>query len=119
MIAVDVELCGDGQVGDRSIAILVTFDMKEGCFNGVLLEKMDASVGHVVIIGCSDSRVKVCVCFPFVHSSDEGFVIAVKLNGGKRCPIRDDVFDGDMEERTGREGEEHAGGFGTEGGEFG
>ena len=80
---------------------------------------MDASVGHVVIIGCSDGRVKVCVCFPFIHSGDEGFVIAVKLNGGKRCPMRDDVLDCDVEEGTGGEGEEHAGGFCTEGGEFG
>ena len=37
MIAFDVELCGDGQVGDRGSAILMTFDMKEGCLDGVLL----------------------------------------------------------------------------------
>ena len=62
------------------ISILMSLDMMEASLYGMLLDKVYASVCHVVIVGGSDGWVEIFIGFPFVHSDDEGFVIAVELD---------------------------------------
>ena len=97
---------------------MMSFDMMEARLDGMLVDKMETTVGHVVIVGGSDGGVKVFIGLPFSHPCDEGFVVAVELNGRKQCPLGKDVFDGKMEQGAGGKGKEHASSFSAEGIEF-
>ena len=119
VIAVGVELGWDGEFTDVPVTILVAFDVREGCLDGALVKKVQASVSHVKIIGGGDGRIKVVVCLPFVHSCDESLIVAMEVNGRKRCCLRYNFVDGDVKKRAGREGKEHASCFRTEGVYFG
>ena len=118
VIAVGVELSWDGEFTDVPVTILVAFDVREGCLDGALVKKVQASVSHVKIIGGGDGRIKVVVCLPFVHSCDESLIVAMEVNGRERCCVRYNFIDGGVKKRASREGKEHARCFGSKGGEF-
>ena len=88
MIAVSVQLSWNGEFVEVPVTILVACDVREGCFDGALVKKVQASVSHVKIIGGGDGWIKVVVCFQFVQSCDESLIVAMEVNGRERCGVR-------------------------------
>ena len=65
----------------------MSFDMMEARLDGMLVDKVETAVGHVVIVGGSDGWGKIFIGLPFSNSFDQGVVVAVDLNWRKGCPL--------------------------------